>query len=106
MHIARIWMSQRRLRRAGQIPAMIKASENGDLPPITLARCEDGEIQLEDGHHRLTAIWLSGRKVLEDHEYIVVEKDQWKRRFGKIEDVIGSTRFVGNHSGCNPDVSD
>ena len=89
MDITKIWLSQRNLRRAGQIPAMIKTlCEGGVLPPIILARCEDGEIQIEDGHHRLTAIWLSGKTDLDYDEYIVVEKDQWKPRFGRILDLI------------------
>lgn len=85
MDITKIWLSQRDLKRAGQIPAMIETLHNGGLlPPIVLAKCEDGEVQLDDGHHRLTAIWMSGRTVLETHEYILVEKDQWKPRFGKM----------------------
>jgi hypothetical protein len=85
MDITKIWLSQRNLRRAGQIPAMIETlCEGGVLPPITLARCEDGEIQVEDGHHRLTAIWLSGKTALDDHEYFVIEKDQWKPRVGRL----------------------
>lgn len=89
MDITKIWMSQKTLRRAGQIPAMIETlCEGGVLPPITLARCEDGEIQVEDGHHRLTAIWVSGRNELDYHEYIMVEKEQWKPRFGKISELV------------------
>lgn len=79
-------MSQRDLRRAGQIPAMIETlREGGILPPITLAQDEFGEIQLEDGHHRLMALWLSGKTNLDKHEYVLVEKDQWKPRFGGID---------------------
>jgi len=89
MDITKIWFSQRNLHRAGQIPAMIKTlCEGGVLPQITLARCEDGEIQVEDGHHRLTAIWLSGRTDLYYDEYIIVEKDQWKSRVGKVSIVL------------------
>ncbi len=89
MDITKIWLSQRNLRRAGQIPAMIETlREGGILPPITLARCEDGEIQLDDGHHRLMALWLSGKTDLDLYDYIMLEKDQWKPRFGKILDLI------------------
>ena len=85
MDITKIWLSQKNLKRAGQIPAMIETLRNGGLlPPIALARCEDGEIQLDDGHHRLMAIWEFGRTVLESHEYVLIEKDQWKPRFGKM----------------------
>jgi hypothetical protein len=89
MEITSIWMSQRNLRRAGQLPAMIKTlCEGGILPPITLARCEDGEIQLDDGHHRLAAIWLSGRTELYEHEYFEVQKEQWKPRTGRVTDLL------------------
>jgi hypothetical protein len=89
MDITKIWLSQRNLRRAGQIPSMIETlCEGGVLPPITLARCEDGEVQLEDGHHRLAAIWLSGKTDLDSHDYVMLEKDQWKPRFGRITDLI------------------
>lgn len=95
MQIAKIWISQRNLRRAGQIPEMVEAIHNGDyLPPITLARCEDDEIQVDDGHHRLTAMYLSGKKVLEDHEYLLVEKDQWKPRTGKITDLLRQRKML------------
>jgi hypothetical protein len=59
MDITQIWMSQRKLRRAGQISAMVEALKQGEeLPRIALVRSDDGEIQVHDGHHRLTAFWL------------------------------------------------
>lgn len=89
MDITKIWMSQRKLRNLGQVPLMIRELNEGNtLPPISLAMCEDGEVQLEDGHHRLTAIWLNGRQELLEHEYVLVEKDQWKPRFGRIADFV------------------
>jgi len=84
MHIQNIWMSQKSLRRKEQIPEMIRViEEGGNLPPIIIAECEDGEFQLEDGHHRLTAYWLSGRTNLERGEFVLVQKDQWRTRHGK-----------------------
>lgn len=89
MDITKIWMSQKSLRRADQISAMVQTlNDGGLLPPIILARCDDGEIQVDDGHHRLTALWLSGKMVLEDHDYILIEKEQWKPRFGTISDLL------------------
>lgn len=90
MDIAQIWMSQRNLRRAGQIAAMIEALEEGEeLPKITLVRDEDDEVQVHDGHHRLTAYWLAGRRRLERHEYIMLEQDHYHRpRCGKIERLV------------------
>jgi hypothetical protein len=89
MDIQQIWISQRGLRRFGQVPKMVEDLHNGKLlPKITLSRYEDGEIQLKDGHHRLTAIWLSGRKKLEDHEYLLIETEVFRPRFGKITDLL------------------
>lgn len=88
MDITQIWVSQRNLRRADQIQAMIKTLANENLPRITLIRCEDGEIQVQDGHHRLVAIWLSGRNYLERHEYILLEQDQFRVRCGKLQDLL------------------
>jgi hypothetical protein len=112
MDIAQIWMSQKKLRRAGQIPTMIEALEKGDeLPRITLVRCEDGEVQVHDGHHRLTAYWLAGRSRLDRHEYILLEQDHYHRpRCGKVERLLkqGDTRHQrdewgrgsGSHGRC------
>ena len=91
MDIAKIWISQRNLHRHAQIQGMIDSLIAGEfLPQIILARCEDGEIQVEDGHHRLMAYWLSGRTRLQKHEYLLLEKDQWKKRFGRVFDLISS----------------
>ena len=89
MRISGIYMSQRQLGRAAQIPAMIETLEAGGcLPRITLSRLEDGSIQVEDGHHRLVAIWMTGRQELKQHEYLLLEKDQWRPRFGRITDLL------------------
>lgn len=89
MDIMKIWVSQRKLRCVTQISEMIKTLHDGGcLPPITLSRCEDGEVQLKDGHHRLTAFWLSGRKRLECHEYLLIETDSYRPRFGKMPDLL------------------
>jgi hypothetical protein len=90
MDITRIWMSQRGLRRAGQIPAMVETLKRGDeLPRITLVRGGDGEVQLHDGHHRLTAFWLAGRRELQRHEYLLLEQDRYHRpRFGRIDSLL------------------
>jgi len=89
MQIAEIYMSQRKLRRVAQIPAMVNTLEiDGCLPRVTLSRSQDGSIQVEDGHHRLAAIWLSGRTELEEDEYLLLEKEQWRPRFGRIQDLL------------------
>jgi hypothetical protein len=89
MQIAEIYVSQRTLRRVAQIPAMVDTLEiGGCLPRITLSRSRDGSIQVDNGHHRLTAIWLSGRTELEADEYLLFEKEQWRPRFGRIPDLM------------------
>ena len=89
MEISTIYVSQRKLRCVAQIPAMIETLEiGGCLPRITLSRSRDGSVQVEDGHHRLTAICTSGRRELEKHEYLLLEKDQWRPRFGRMVDLL------------------
>jgi len=89
MQIAEIFVSQRKLRRLAQIPAMVNTLEAGGcLPRITLGHSRDGSIQVDDGHHRLTAIWLSGRTELEEDEYLLLEKEQWRPRFGRVPDLM------------------
>ena len=84
-----IHVTQRKLRNVDQLPLMLKAIADDDyLPPVRLAEFEDGSIHIEDGHHRCTAYWLSGREHLESHEYLLVYKDGQDRvRFGKIADL-------------------
>jgi hypothetical protein len=68
---------------------MVKALLDSDvLPPIVLCQCEDGEIQVEDGHHRLVAHFLSGKEELEPQDYLLLQKDQWHPRCGKIDNLI------------------
>jgi hypothetical protein len=87
-------MSQKNLRRAGQVPAMVEALMRGEvLPRITLVRSDDGEIQVHDGHHRLSAYWLAGRRTLARHEYLLLEQEQYPRpRRGKVEDLLRRVR--------------
>ena len=89
MEISRIFVSQRKLRNVGQLAKMVVAIKSGGfLPRIKLCRCEDGSIQVEDGHHRLTAFWLAGFTKLRKDDYELYEKDRWRPRFGTIEDLI------------------
>jgi hypothetical protein len=89
VEILEIWMTQRKLRRSQQIPNMVQTVRNGEsLLPIILARSSDGSIRVENGHHRIVAIWLSGRRRLSDSDYVLVESDEWRPRFGTIEDML------------------
>ena len=89
MQIEDIWVSQRKLRCPEQLAGMIEAlADGGLLPPIILNRLEDDTIQVEDGHHRLSVVWLSGRCCLEPWEYLLLEKDAWRPKFGKLADLL------------------
>ena len=89
MQIKDIWVSQRQLRNVAQVVSMqIAISREDWLPPITIACCEDGSHQIEDGHHRVVAYWLRGQQNLQYHQYSVVHKDRWRPRFGRIEDLL------------------
>lgn len=98
MNIEAIHITQRSLKRSSQIPGMLEAiGASQPLPPITLAEFEDGTVQVEDGHHRFTAYWLSGRRELESGEYILVYKDcNHRPRFGNIHDLLKMNGVVGN----------
>lgn len=87
--LANIYVTQRKLRNVAQLSQMQQAIADDDvLPEVRLAEFEDGTIHIEDGHHRCTSYWLSGRTELEDHEYFLVYKDvQDRARFGKIADL-------------------
>ena len=99
MHIDEIWVSQRNLNRAGQIPAMIETLKSGNwLPEILLSRTEDGSIQVEDGHHRLTAIWATGRRELKKWEYILIDQDvnhRFRPKVGKVSWLFDNLEIPG-----------
>jgi hypothetical protein len=88
MRIAEIFVSQRKLRLAAQLPAMRETLADACLPRITLGRGPDGQVQVEDGHHRLAAIWLMGRRRLRKDEFLLVEKETPRPRFGKVRDLL------------------
>ncbi len=89
MDITQLYVSQRNLRRAAQIPSLITAIRNGEyIPPIRLSEAEDGTIQVDDGHHQVVAYWLCGRTYLAPHEYVVTLTDRPRPRFGHIPDLL------------------
>ena len=89
MEITRLFVSQRKLRQPEQIPALVQAIWNGDyINPIQLSEDEEGTIQVDDGHHRIVAYWLSGRTDLERHEYTLIFSDKPRARFGRVSDLL------------------
>ena len=92
MSIAELHTTQRKLNRACDIPSLIAIlDEKGIIEPIRLSQFEDGSIQIEDGHHRCAAIWLSGRRELRKGEYILCQKEfdkNTKSRMGFVTDLV------------------
>lgn len=90
MHLASLYVSQRRLRNPAQVPALIEAVLNGDpIPPIALSEDDDGSIQVEDGHHRVTAFWLAGRQNLHPQDYLLLAISECPRpRFGTVPEFV------------------
>ncbi len=89
MDIAKLYVSQRKLRAPKQIPALVMAIRDGDwIPPILLIESEDGTIQVDNGHHRIVAYWLSGREQLEPHEYDLGFREKPRPRFGRVADLV------------------
>jgi hypothetical protein len=90
MDITHLFVSQRKLRNPGQVPALVEAILQGDcIPPIRLTEAEDGTIQVDDGHHRLVAYWLSGRTHLRRQEYRLIQADRRRPAFGRVADLLG-----------------
>lgn len=71
------------------MPDLIAYAHEGGLfnraPLIELHQNEDDEIIINNGHHRVTAIWLSGRRFLSREEFIILYKDAFRPRFGTID---------------------
>lgn len=97
MELSKLFVSQRKLRAPEAIPALIAAVLHDEpLPPIVLSEDEDGSVQIEDGHHRATAFWLSGRTRLGPHEYLLFPRMRHRPRFGHIVDLIARVRAGGD----------
>jgi hypothetical protein len=79
--IRTLWLTQRKTS-LDKVASLI--DEMPFRQPITLARCEDGELEVWDGHHRLTAWFIAGRDYLYYGEYIIVEAKKSRKRFGRM----------------------
>jgi hypothetical protein len=102
MDIASLFVSQRKLRRPGQVPALVRAVRDGEpIPPLRLVEAADGTVQVDDGHHRAAAYWLAGRTRLERHEYTLVQAAQPRPRFGRVADLVARQAAEGEGP-CTP----
>jgi|GEM_PF-3861598 len=88
INIADLYSTQQHLKRANQVPAMIAfLLAGGDFSdnPVQLKLLSDERIVINNGHHRVTAIYCSGRRILYDNEYILDADDSYKRNvFNRI----------------------
>jgi|GEM_PF-4469914 len=69
---------------------MVCAFESGEiLPPLLIVRLMDGEFQLFDGHHRATAYWLAGHRLLDWGDYWLLEQAEKDRPIcGCVPDLV------------------
>lgn len=89
MKIAELYSTQRNLRRKEQIKELVKSIQNNEyIEPVLLSESEDGKVQVENGHHRVIAYYLSGRDVLKEDEYILLNGDTGRIRICKIEKLM------------------
>ena len=97
MQIKELYVSQRKLRNVDQLHQMIETIKTENcLPRIDIWVDEFGRFQVNDGHHRLVAYWLSGRRELRKSEYLIIETEATRARFGRIPDLILRCMQVGS----------
>jgi hypothetical protein len=84
--ITSLWFTQKSLKRKDKIPEL-SALESFETR-IEISIAEDGELEIINGHHRVTAVWLSGRKTLLPHEYLLIPTENSRHRFGKAPAAI------------------
>ncbi len=96
--IANLWATQRSLKRTYHLSPLIgylEATKFRDarllptkiLGKILLEEC-DGRIYVGDGHHRVAAVWLSGRDYLDKYEYTLILPIKSRIILGRMVDLI------------------
>jgi len=96
MDLAAMLVSQRKLRAPEQMHMLVEGVRCfNPIPPAPLSEDDDGSVQVEDGHHRVTAYWLAGRPTLWPDEYILTARRGVRPRFGHICDLIARVRALG-----------
>ena len=85
LNISDIWLTQRKIDETKVQTLLNDLKEWGGFRCKLLIReCEDGELELLDGHHRLMALWMFGKINLEKSEYILTLTDGSTNRMGKL----------------------
>ncbi len=85
INLGELWMTQKSLKRSDAIPGMIKDLKDVFFPPIQINRTPDGSLEIHDGHHRAVAYWLSGKRILDLEDYLIVEVETAKPRFWQLK---------------------
>jgi len=73
IQINKLLVCQKRVRRAEQIPSIVKSIKLGEfIPPVIVSETGEGMFRIEDGVHRSISYLLSGREYIEDGEFYIV----------------------------------
>ncbi len=63
-----------------------------------MVEVRDGTVQVDDGHHRVVAHWLAGRTRLNKDDYILIQADRARPRFGGVADLAGRMNLLPGQS--------
>lgn len=90
--IDKLYATQNNLKRIDQINDMVKHLLKDkkfiDCAPIEIKSPSNGTFILNNGHHRATAILLSGRDFLYPEEYVITYEPNYNRNiYGKLKDM-------------------
>lgn len=69
INLSNIWFTQKILKRKEIIPDLIKNINN--LPKIKINILPDNSIEIKNGHHRMTALWISGVREMNIYDFDV-----------------------------------
>lgn len=85
--IENIWFTQKKLNRYHIIPQIIESINNKEyIDRVLLQQDDQNELMVVNGHHRITAYWLSGRRILTRDEFVLIYGCS-KNRFFKVNEL-------------------
>jgi len=93
--ISNLWYTQRHIDKQKVID-LIRLDGLFDSP-ILLRKAFDDEIEIINGHHRITALWQSKHEYLTLGEFVLVYSESRCARFGRIKDSVAISRkgYIG-----------
>lgn len=84
--IRKLWFTQEKLKRISQVDYLISIYNTvGFKTQIELTECDDGEIQIQNGHHRIMTLFKNGKYKLDPEDFIIYDGPV-KFRSGKVQD--------------------